>query len=263
MRLQKGDEMAMSEQDLAAAETNRRPYAAAANVVAVLQRCRTRNLPEVIDNDFFQLVEVPGVVFGRVRDALRFLELVDPDGRPTDTLQAIAASSDEEYRELLAATIRRTYSGDFERVNPSEDTQAQIVNAFRRYEPRSQTNRMVMLFLGLCREAGIPVLDAPRDRQMRAPSARAARPTRRQTPPSGRRQGASHKDVLPPGGHSLTPTGLLFGVTEEDAGLLSDAEFEEVWSALGRIARARAQARQQAKQPSPTGKEGSEEEVSE
>jgi hypothetical protein len=156
--------MAMNPSDLAAED--RRPYAATANIVGVLQRARTRNLPEVIDDEFFRIVEVPDVVFGRVREGLRFLGMIDADGRPTDTLRAISAATDEEYRELLASAIRRAYEDDFTRIDPGQDTSSRIANAFRRYQPRSQTQRMVMLFLGLCREAGISVLDAPRDRQM-------------------------------------------------------------------------------------------------
>jgi hypothetical protein len=148
-------------------EEGKRPYAAASNVLAVLQRAQTRNLPETIDDDFFRLVEIPDVVFGRVRSALRFLDMISANGRPTDKFHSLASATDEEYREHLAAAIREAYRDDFTRIDPAQDTQAQIVSAFRRYQPRSQTSRMVMLFLGLCREAGIPVLDAPRERSMR------------------------------------------------------------------------------------------------
>src|SRR5437867_9344824 len=145
-----------------------RPYGATANVIAVIERTRTRNLPETISNDFLGLTGIPEIVYGRVRQALEFLELVHEDGRPTSKLESLAKAADSEYSQILAACIREAYRDDFQRIDPGQDNQVQIIEAFRRYQPRSQTSRMVMLFLGLCRNAGIPVMDAPRERKMQS-----------------------------------------------------------------------------------------------
>src|SRR3989442_14114702 len=115
--------MATAEAELRDSD-HRRPYAASSNVVAVLQRLRNRNLPEVIDDEFFRLVDVPDVVFGRVREALQFLGLIAQDRRPTDRLRALAASTDEEYRQLLGAALREAYRDDFARIDPAQDSQA-------------------------------------------------------------------------------------------------------------------------------------------
>ncbi len=220
----------------------RRPYAASSNVRAVLQRTRTRNLPDKIDDDFLQLADISPVVFGRVREALRFLGMIDKNGQRTAKLEAIAASTDEDYKTLLESAVRDAYSDDFERVNPSEDSQGKIVSAFRRYEPRSQTARMVMLFLGLCREAGITVLDAPRERSMKGPQTSARSAGGGSTGSRVQREDP-RQDVLPPEGHALTPRhqpGVIFSVTEEDIAGLGEDEFQEVWAALGKVARARS-----------------------
>ena len=84
-----------------------RPYAAAANVIAVLRRVRARNLPDRIDNDFLRVAGVPENVFGRVTNALRFLGLIGPDDRPTDLLRSISAAPEQEYRDLLAGGSMR------------------------------------------------------------------------------------------------------------------------------------------------------------
>ena len=166
--------------------------------------------------------------------ALRFLGLIADDGKPTDTLRAIWAASDGEYRELLTAAIRNAYwREDFERVDPAQDTQAQMIDAFRRYEPRSQTDRMVMLFLGLCREAGIPVQDAPRRRAMQPPPPRevpraapvpASRPSLRQST----RPQQAHSAPAGPGTQ-------VFGITESDIAVLDESEFDQVWAARERL----------------------------
>lgn len=224
----------------------KRPYAAAANVFGALNRCRTRNLPDKIDNDFIRLAGVPEVVLNRVSGTLRFLGLIDEDGKPTEILRGLAAAPDEQYREILAGAVRSAYEADFARIDPAQDSQKQIIDAFRPYQPRSQTQRMVMLFLGLCREAGIEVKDAPRERPMGATvarnggSARAAA-SKPDKPASPKRQpppfNGAPANVQPP------PSGLLFGVTEDDIGALNDEQFVTVWGALGVVARARAQAR--------------------
>lgn len=223
---------------------DKRPYAAAANVVGVLQRARTRNLPDRIDNDFLRLAGVPEVVFGRVANALLFLGFTDEDQRPTETLTALSAAPDEKYRELLAGALRVAYRPDFERIDPTQDTQTQIIDAFRPYQPRSQTQRMVMLFLALCREAGIAVKDAPRERSGRSLTGKAPKKAIapvEQRPRRGRSINNGADDGLP-----AVPAALLFGITEDDIGVLDDDQFAAVWNALGTVARARAGARARA-----------------
>lgn len=239
----------------------RRPYAAPSNVVSVVQRARTRNLPDKIDEDFLRIVGIPDMVFGRVQEALRFLGLIGESNAPTDTFRSLSAAPDEEYKAILTGAIRNAYADDFARIDPGQDAQAQIVDAFRPYEPRSQTARMVMLFLGLCREADMSVLDAPRQRHMKgqAGSQSPRRPARKSTPPT--RKNEVHRQDEGNNGVVANASGLLFGVTERDIAALPREEFEEVWSALGKVARARALS--QVPPPSPQASPQVDEEVGE
>jgi hypothetical protein len=41
---------------------------------------------------------------------------------------------------------------------------------------------------------------------------------------------------------SSAPASQLFGITESDIAVLDDSDFNEVWAALGKVARARARA---------------------
>jgi hypothetical protein len=224
----------------------KRPYAATANVMAIIERCRTRNLPETIDDDVFRIVGIGPAVFGRVRQAMWFLNLTRPDNTPTDNLRAISKAPEQEYRQLLESMVREAYAEDFLAIDPSQDSQLQVFDRFRRYEPRSQTNRMVMLFLGLCREAGIPVKDAPRERKMQTPAAaRSKQPKSTVIRPTTAKVGIV--------GHAPTVTvapaaGLLFGVTEDDIAALEPGDFKAVWDALGKVALARANSRRQARE---------------
>ena len=237
-------------------EDERRPYAPAANVIGVLDRIRRVNLPDVVDSDLLRIAGVSEGAMTRVVYALRFLRLTDLNGRPTDRLRAIAKAPEEEWRDLLAGVVREAYATDFARLDPGQDTQPRIISAFKRYEPRSQTDRMVMLFLGLCRAAGIPVLDAPRERGQQLarkagqtirtarvnslPRAAVGRPTVISAPPVPDQLG------------QVQSANLLFGVTVEDIGGLEPDEFKEVWNALGVIARARASSLKAAKEMADT-----------
>jgi len=235
----------------------RRPYAATANILGVLNRVRSRNLPASINGDFLRIAGIGDAVHGRVTETLVFLDLITPDGTPTERLRTIAAAPEAEYRQQLAACLRDAYAADFQVVKPEADSQQQVVDAFRRYEPRSQTPRMVMLFLGLCRAAGIAVREAPRDRAMQPPARRAT--TRTGQAPATRRV----RDVDSRGGGEAPPfdTGLLFGVTEADLGKLSEEEFDEVWTALGKVSKTvtrasmRPSAEASPRDPRPDGEE--------
>lgn len=228
----------------------RRPYAATANVMAVLKRVRTRNLPERIGGEFYTLAGVSAAVHGRVTQALTFLDLIDESGYPQDSLRAMAQAPEAEFLELLGACVRERYAAEFQIIDPAQDSQPQILDAFRKYEPRSQTDRMVMLFLGLCREAGMKVKDVPRERQM-ASGGKASRTRPSTTPPRPavqKRTGGQSSSSPPP---ETAAPGLLFGVSVADIQMLDDTEFAEVWSALGKVARARGRAAIDTTTPGP------------
>lgn len=146
-------------------ESKNRPYAPAASVIDTLQRLRKRNLPESIDTSYLIAAGMSKEVAGRVLTTFRFLGLMDDAGTPTDALRSLARSTDEDYKTLLEGIVMAAYSEVFTVVHPGDTNQDQIVNAFRRYEPGSQHYRMAVLFLALCKEAGIPVQDEPRKRE--------------------------------------------------------------------------------------------------
>jgi len=215
-----------------------RPYAPPANVVATLQRVRRMNMPPKVGKEFLLGAGITSNTVTRVLAALKFLELVDDEDRPTDSLRALASCPDEEYKQLLELTIRTAYASDFVNIDPTVDSQQKIIDTFQRYTPKSQHSRQVMLLLGLCREAGMTVVDSPRERPMQQHS-KTNRTRSQSRADDSRTHGTASRprEVVPP-----QSAGLLFGVTEEDIAALDDKEFDEVWSALGKVARARTRA---------------------
>ena len=182
-----------------------RPYPPPSNVIAIIARLRNRNLPEMVDAEYLRDASIPDGTNARTLFALRFLGLVAETGEPTAALRSVATSTDEEYQATLAKLIREAYDEVFVSVDPAQDTQANIVNFFRRYTPASQRDRMVVFFLGICREAGIPTLDVPRQRPSNAPQGRKPTPraaTPASTPSAGNKSAAPLVTPAP----SLDPT---------------------------------------------------------
>jgi hypothetical protein len=174
-------------------ESGYRPYAPPANVIKLLRRLRTRNLPEIVDPGYLTAVGFSKEIASRVLSAMRFLSLIKESGEPEDALRSLARSTDEEYKQLLEGILREAYRDVFEKVDPSQDQQQVIINAFRRFEPASQHYRMATLFLGLCREAGMPILEEPRRRDVQKVTQR----TPRQAPSKGGRAGGHTAETAP------------------------------------------------------------------
>lgn len=239
----------------------RRPYTPPSNVTGVLQRLRSRNLPDRVDAEYLRDAGVPEGTITRTLFALEFLGLVE-EGEPTQALRSIAISTDEEYQAILSGLVRQAYEDVFKVIDPAQDSQDRIVNFFRRYTPASQRDRMVIFFLGMCREAGIPTLDAPRQRSSAAqPKLRTAkgepRSPRRALPAPKTERGAKRQEPefeRPANDGARGQT--LFGIMESDIALLEEQEFNEVWAALGRVARARARAQRGPVKATPASDDG-------
>ena len=211
---------------------------------AFLQRIRRMNMPPRVTREILKGIGISENIVPRVLSTLRFLQLITDNDEPTDVLRGLAGSTEDEYRQLLERTLRSAYADDFQTIDPSRDPQEVIMNAFQKYTPRSQHSRQVMLFLGLCREAGLATVDVPRRREMRA-RATARRTTKGSTAQRPQQQAES---ALTPSSNGATvrrdalpePTQFL-GLSLEDAAYMREDDFWDVWNALGTVFLRRAQ----------------------
>lgn len=133
------------------------PYAPAASVIAVIKRYRERGLPEPVDNKILESVGITHGVVQFTLVALRFLGLLDVSGFHTEKFDILRRASSETYPSELLQIIQSAYTEIFVIVDPAQDTRERIEDAFRQYDPQAQRDRMVALFLGLCREAGLVI----------------------------------------------------------------------------------------------------------
>lgn len=131
------------------------PYTPLSQILDIVGRFRDRGNPSVFNIETLGRVGVPDSLNARTLQALKVLDLVNEEGTPTETFQAIRVAPTDKYQNVLEGWLKSTYADIFSIVDPSDDSEVQVRDAFRNYKPLSQQGRMVSLFLGLCEEAGI------------------------------------------------------------------------------------------------------------
>lgn len=132
------------------------PYAPPQTVISVIEAFRDRGLATPFTADVLARAGVTETLVQRVLQSLRELNLVTPDGMPTDTFEALRqARGDEEYKGSLQAWLNDTYKEILKFADPQTDSPVRMSEAFRGFTPASQRARMVTLMLRLYEYAGI------------------------------------------------------------------------------------------------------------
>lgn len=177
------------------------PYAPSSAILEVIDRYRNRGLQSPFTTDVLARAGVSDSLIPRTLQALQSLELIGADGMPTETFENIRRAKAPEFEATLASWLTSVYADVLAYVQPT-DSEDDIRDAFRNYNPVGQQSRMVSLFTGLCRAAGLRHGDAGKDSKPRlarkpAPSTSVAKPRRDQQPPQAKKQ--YHADgALPP-----------------------------------------------------------------
>lgn len=155
------------------------PYAPYKAVHDVIVRYRERGLPDPLTPGVLESVGVATGMTARTLRALRFLGLIDEAGARQSPFDRLKQATTAEYPEQLAEVIRAAYLPVFTIVNPAEDSDTAIADAFRRFEPSAQRGKMIALFRSLCEEAQIITQSVPRSRRAprrAAPDSASQRP---------------------------------------------------------------------------------------
>jgi len=134
---------------------NTAPYAPIKNVLSVISHRREHGLPAYVTKMVLQNIGVPEGNSARTLSALRFFGLVGIEGDQTEAFHQLGRANEEKFPAALAQILRNSYRPVFLVLDPSSATDVKIHDAFRQYGPDGQRHRMVRLFLGLCRAAGI------------------------------------------------------------------------------------------------------------
>ena len=168
------------------------PYAATRNVMDVISRRRERGLQNPVNSKVLETVGIAAGNISRTLQALRFLGLILEDGSHTEVFDRLSQSgaAGGEYRDQLAEIVRSAWHRVFMIVDPTEDGDLAIHDAFRQFHPEAQRPRMVAFFFGMCEQAGII---EPRGRERRGDSSQRQKPVNQPRP---RRQAAPQPQVI-------------------------------------------------------------------
>jgi hypothetical protein len=159
-------------------------------------------LPARIDRTLFR--SFSGAMQSWLIGTLRYFELIDPEGHPTDKLKRlVVATEGPERQKLIADLVRRGYPFVFANdLDLSKATAGQLQDRFKDAGLQGDTVRKAMaLFMALAKDAGMqlsPYLKMPRQRRSNGPAQRAV-PTKTPRAASPEKQPA-----VPPAGDSMT-----------------------------------------------------------
>jgi hypothetical protein len=136
-----------------------------------------------VDADVLLRAGVSDSLVPRTLQALRTLDLLTADGRPSEVFEGIRLAPSAEYQTRLAEWLNAAYADALAFIDPATDDEVAIRDAFRKYIPTGQQGRMVTLFMGLFTAAGVM------PERERKPPPRAANATPRGLRPSPKSKG--------------------------------------------------------------------------
>lgn len=175
---------------MAVTAENPAPYAPASAIIEIISRYRNRGLATPITGDVLGRAGVSDSLIPRTMQALQTLELVGPDGAPTETLEGLRRAKEADFQPQMAAWLQSVYADVFAFVNPADD-EVHIRDAFRTYQPIGQQPRMVSLFTALCRAAGLRSGEQTKESRSRPAARKSSVSTtvaRREKQPPARQQ---------------------------------------------------------------------------
>jgi hypothetical protein len=227
-------------------DTKFAPYAPLMTVLGTIRHYRRFDPPERLSTANLRVVGVSESLLPRTVAALKFLNLVRDDMTTTEQFRALRFADDEAYQTLLQGILNESYKDVLANLDLATATDTQISNAFIPFSPGGQRERMITLFLALAREAGWEIAATGKAGTVRS-KADASRPRAAKARPSSQgRDTPKGRSEPEPRRENVARSDFLFGVTDADIAALPDDEFDDVWAALGKIAKARARARAEA-----------------
>lgn len=152
------------------------PYTTATAAITGLEAWRDRGLGTPVTGEILVRAGVPESISRRTLASLKQLELLTPEGQPTQQFQDLRqARGDDEYKTRLQEWLRGIYADVLQYTDPSTDTPDRVAEAFRTFEPAGQRRAMAALLIGLWKYSGLPVAsgsESPPSRSIRSAARR-------------------------------------------------------------------------------------------
>jgi hypothetical protein len=112
-------------------------------------------LPLPVNAEVLSRAGISESLVPRTLQALKALDLISEDGKPTQTFDTLRLAPEAEYKKCLTEWLAASYSDVMQFVDPATADDTVLRDAFRGYKPIAQQPRMITLFKGLHAAAGI------------------------------------------------------------------------------------------------------------
>ncbi len=202
------------------------PYTSYRTFRTFIDDLREHGVPSRVDRSV--LTRFSGVVGSQLAHALRFLRLIDEEGRPDERLRALVEAEDAAlWAETLLAVLRQEYAPLFA-IDLEAATPSHFNAAFRKAFPAAEAvvQKCVTFFLYAATDAGVKISGRVlKGRKPRAASSRprpaATRPAPPPPPPA----------ILPPRpAEGRKPSEML--LMQLDPNEMSDEQQAAVWTLM-------------------------------
>lgn len=130
------------------------PYVAYKTFKTAIDRFGETDLPSRLDHSAFPTMA--GGTFSQLRSAFRFLDLIDDEGVPTESLSLLVNAT--ETKPILRDLVKRAYADIFDALDIAKGTPAQLEQAIKNSGVSGDTARKArVFFLKLVEESGMEV----------------------------------------------------------------------------------------------------------
>jgi hypothetical protein len=178
-------------------ETLQPPYGNVSWYVSFFELIRTRQF-DVFDKERIELNIIKGSGAPPFFTGIRFLGLVEDNGKTTEKFESLRRTGDE-FKQNLKTVVEEAYKDLFAKIVIDKAKPETLVNYFmERHQYSEATARLALkILVYLCQEAGIPIspeLTAPPTPKLKAPG----KPSEKRIEEKGRKQ---IQRALPEGMH--------------------------------------------------------------
>lgn len=170
------------------------PYAPPKTVVDIISAYREKGLKTPFTIEVLTRAGVPDSLAPRTLQAMKLLDLIDSEGRPSEQFDQAVRMPDGQFREALQDILLAAYSDVFSFADPASEGMDRVRDAFRTYSPRGQQSRMVTLFLGLLEYLGLDTSAAKAGQAERPARQSTRKATTTRSSENGSRRRSSSSD---------------------------------------------------------------------
>jgi hypothetical protein len=209
------------------------PYTSYRTFRTFIEDLQEHGVPSRIDRSV--LTRFSGVVGTQLMHALRFLSLIEDDGRPTQRLkELVSAHATAHWPEKLLERLRQEYAPMFA-IDLETATPSHFNEAFRRAFPAAEAvvQKCVTFFLYAASDAGVQisgrVLKGRKPRSL-TPRRKPARPASAYPPMKESEAGPPQPQSTVPLGDTRKPSEILLAQLDPNA--MDDEQQAAVWTLL-------------------------------